>query len=283
MIIKKVLLASDFSEASLQLIDRISEFKPLGLEEVILVHVVDVGIPMTTVNVFQTYDEEILKKQKESIEVLDLKVTVMVPLGFPASEIVRIAEEEKVSLITIASHGKGIIQRLFLGSTTTDVIRTSTVPVLVEKRSSVDKDSLVMKKSLFKKVLLPIDFSEYSQRVLDEIKDLPQLVEELILISVIEKAYNDQELQKAMTKNEARLNQIKQDFEGLGFRTRIMIYQGSASTSIIDVAEEEDVSLIVMATRGEGLIKELLLGSTAHAVARRSSKPLLLIPLSRIQ
>lgn len=281
MIVKKILLASDFSEASLQLIDRISELKPLGLEEVVLVHVVDIGVPTGTTNLFRTYDEEILKKQKESIQALDMKVTEIVPIGFPATEIVRIAEEEKVSLITIASHGKGIIQRLFLGSTTTDVIRTSPVPVLIEKRSPINKDASVIDNGLFKKVLLPIDFSDYSQRVVDGIKDIPQLVEELILVSVIEKAYNDQDLQKAMAQNESRLNQMKQELQDIGFKTRVMIYQGSASANIIGVAEQEDVSLIVMATRGEGLIKELLLGSTAHAVARRSKKPLLLIPFSQ--
>lgn len=64
----------------------------------------------------------------------------------------------------------------------------------------------------------------------------------------------------------------------MGLKVKYRVGQGSASRNIIEFAEQEDVGLIFMGTRGEGMIKNLLLGSTAHAVARRAKRLLLLMP-----
>lgn len=44
------------------------------------------------------------------------------------------------------------------------------------------------------------------------------------------------------------------------------------------LADEEDATLIVLTTHGKGSIKNLLIGSTAENLLRRSLNPVLLIP-----
>jgi nucleotide-binding universal stress UspA family protein len=48
--------------------------------------------------------------------------------------------------------------------------------------------------------------------------------------------------------------------------------------AIIDAAEQHDVSLIVMGTRGNTGIRSLLLGSVSHDVAHRAHRALLIVP-----
>ena len=185
-------------------------------------------------------------------------------------------------MIAVASHGGGIVNQIFLGSTTTDIIRTSPIPVLVEKYKDVDKATCCpISQNKFKKVLLPLDFSAYSEKVLDQIINASDFIEEVILLSVVEGAHNDEALHKAIHEKEQKLEAAKEDLLKLGLMVKTMVRQGAASANIAEVAEQENATLIVMATRGEGLIKELLLGSTAHSVARRSNRPLLLIPSPR--
>ena len=52
----------------------------------------------------------------------------------PFREILRVEEEENVSLIVIGSHGKSNIEEMLLGSVSENVVRKARGPVLVVKR-----------------------------------------------------------------------------------------------------------------------------------------------------
>jgi nucleotide-binding universal stress UspA family protein len=54
-------------------------------------------------------------------------------VGAPYREIVDEAEESKVDLVLLATHGRGEIHRLLVGSVADRVIRMATCPVLTVK------------------------------------------------------------------------------------------------------------------------------------------------------
>ena len=203
----------------------------------------------------------------------------MVSVGFPASEIVNTAQHEDVSLILISSHGESILTDIFLGNTTADVMRTSTVPVLIEKGWIKDQSTYkTASKNKFRKVIVPVDFSKCSNHTLDLLKGMHDIVEEVVLVSVIERSNDFKQLEQMKADINDKLAEIKSEPEISEFTTDIYIGVGSASENILKVADEKGVSMIMMGTRGTGLIKGLLFGSTAEAVARRAKIPVLLIP-----
>ncbi len=55
------------------------------------------------------------------------------PQGDPFKEIIRVAEEEDVSVIVIGSHGRTDIVEMLLGSVAEKVVRKAKRPVLVVK------------------------------------------------------------------------------------------------------------------------------------------------------
>ena len=57
--------------------------------------------------------------------------------------------------------------------------------------------------------------------------------------------------------------------------------EGVPSEEIKRLAEIEKVTLIILTARGKGIIRELLLGSTAENVLRKTTKPVLLIPAEK--
>ena len=61
-------------------------------------------------------------------------VKVGIERRIPLREILRVEEEEGVSVIIIGSHGKTNIEEMLLGSVSEKVIRRSQKPVLVVKR-----------------------------------------------------------------------------------------------------------------------------------------------------
>jgi nucleotide-binding universal stress UspA family protein len=279
MVIKKILLATDFSPPAQQLVECISEFKSWGLEEVVLLHVIDVRSPGGSSISLQAQDQTMLERNKSQLEAMGFRVKSIFQIGFPAQEIVYTAQQEKVSLIAITSHGGGFIKQIFLGSTTTDVIRLSDIPVLVEKFKDMDMEACKpVCQNKFKKILVPLDFSVYTYKLLAQVKAAAPLLNEVILFSAVERAGNEKEWLKLRSEKEQRLEEAGKELQYLGLKIKVRVAQGSASRNIVEIAEQEDVGLIFMGTRGEGIIKNLLLGSTAHAVARRSKRSLLLMP-----
>jgi len=61
--------------------------------------------------------------------------------------------------------------------------------------------------------------------------------------------------------------------------TELLVHEGDdVPQAILDEAERSGVDLILLGSRGAGLLAGLLFGSVAQEVARRTRKPLLLVP-----
>jgi nucleotide-binding universal stress UspA family protein len=76
--------------------------------------------------VAELLDEQVAELKKRGIACRGLSV-----LGAPHLRIANVAEQEKVDMIVLGSHGRNALGRLMLGSVAERVSRTSSVPVLV--------------------------------------------------------------------------------------------------------------------------------------------------------
>ncbi|ADI31273.1 universal stress protein [Staphylothermus hellenicus] len=147
---QKILYTTDFSKASEKALDYVIKLKGAGAEEVIILHVVDISTleayediyslkGMSSNQIIETIKNEIKKKLEgieEKIRAQGLKTKVLVRIGKSYKEIVKVAEEENVSLIVIASIGRGVkwgVFDVFLGSTAGKVVARAKRPVLVVK------------------------------------------------------------------------------------------------------------------------------------------------------
>ena len=59
----------------------------------------------------------------------------------------------------------------------------------------------------------------------------------------------------------------------------IIVTRGNPAEEILEQAEKINCDIIVMGTHGHGAIEDVLLGSTARRVVRRSKKPVLVVRL----
>jgi nucleotide-binding universal stress UspA family protein len=60
----------------------------------------------------------------------------------------------------------------------------------------------------------------------------------------------------------------------------LTVTSGSAHEAILRVADERDVSLIVMGTHGRSALARAILGSVADRVVRQAKVPVVLVPLA---
>lgn len=62
---------------------------------------------------------------------------------------------------------------------------------------------------------------------------------------------------------------------------RLVMSNGPPVLAMLDVAEREDVDLIVVGRHGSSKGSGMLLGSTSHQLAERSDRPVLIVPFAR--
>ena len=144
---EKILYPTDFSDASKKALDYVKQLKEAGTKEVVILHVIDLreigSILRQSPGAFDLHAveqklEQEAKKEMKPIEA-ELKksgfdVKARIETGIPFADILRVEEEEGVSVIVIGSHGKSCIEQMLLGSVSEKVVRKSNKPVLVIRR-----------------------------------------------------------------------------------------------------------------------------------------------------
>ncbi len=139
--IKKVLCPTDFSEAAGQGVAAGADLAARYQAEVYLVHVVPVvpSLPpdpnyLLAVPEYEralhVEAERQLEKQAAELEATGLVVHTRIGHGSAGTEIVRLAAEEDVDLIVIATHGATGWQHAMFGSVAEKVVRLAQRPVL---------------------------------------------------------------------------------------------------------------------------------------------------------
>jgi nucleotide-binding universal stress UspA family protein len=139
--LKRILLPTDFSDSATRAYAYGVSFAREFDAELLLLHVVEnltVGyasdlFPVPMAEVFEEisgYARAELLKLAEDARGRGLAVRELVVQGKPSAEIVRVAREEKVDLVVLGTHGKGMLDKALFGSTAERVIRRAPCPVL---------------------------------------------------------------------------------------------------------------------------------------------------------
>jgi nucleotide-binding universal stress UspA family protein len=102
-----------------------------------------VDVPSAAVLDWYTQQKPLLESQLDDfvkIYLAGCKVKTLFREGEPASEIIRVANEEKADLIMISTHGYGPFRRFLLGSVAAKVLSDSHTPVLTAAHVEVPPD-----------------------------------------------------------------------------------------------------------------------------------------------
>ncbi|HEX5818550.1 MAG TPA: universal stress protein [Gemmatimonadales bacterium] len=75
-----------------------------------------------------------------------------------------------------------------------------------------------------------------------------------------------------------RLQEHAKVLRDVGIEATPLLVRGPTADTILGEAAKLEVDLIVMATHGHGAMFDILVGSISHAVLRRSTIPVLMVP-----
>ncbi len=181
-------------------------------------------------------------------------------------------DQYNISLMIMASHGKGLWASTFRGSSTFNAVRAIDVPTLIVKGDYNCTDYL-------NRILLPTDFSRRSLIALNFIRNLRDSVGEVLFVYVMEGIRGEDEIKESKGIAEDMLTELCNEMQSFGISARYIIADGgAASKEICRLAEEENCSLIITGKTGAGPIKGLLMGSTAQNILLNAGRTLWVMP-----
>lgn len=144
-----------------------------------------------------------------------------------------------------------------------------------------------------KKILIPVDFSEFSERAIEEGKIMAkQFGSNVVLLYVVGKRVSSERFGKKdqmpqwvdpFTEDEKvdsrkALNVYKESFGDMKDKVEVLILHGSTADEIIKTINNTDVDFVIMGSHGIGsALYRTLLGSTTNKVTHHSQKPILVV------
>ena len=265
----KMLVATDFSKSSAFLDSHIEALGQIGVKDVTLLHVMDEPDADTSDSEGRRSALKKLGAWKRKLEEKDFVVEAFLRWGDPAIEINIMASEEKVDLILLSSIQRHYIKRALLGSVSLQLAKIATCPVLVVKEEAPSWQTEDF--NLFKKALIPTDFSLASLTPLDLIRTMRNFVEEVVFVHILED-------KKDREHSEVALTELVEELEEFGIKAVYYIVKGSPAKGIIKTAENIGASMVLLPKTGDGVVKSLLVGSTTQKVAVELEIPVMMIP-----
>ena len=134
-----------------------------------------------------------------------------------------------------------------------------------------------------KKAILATDLSKAAEVLLQCTEQYKALgIEHITLFHALGISYMNFSGYTFLDHTKARLEEVKKQLESSGFKVDIVIKEGLPYHELVDFGKENPDHLIILASRGMGFMKGVLLGSTADQVIRRSKNPLLLIQCDEV-
>lgn len=210
--------------------------------------------------------------------------------GHVAAAIGRYVDEEKVDLLVMTTHGRGGLQRAWLGSTADSLLRRLMIPLLMvrpsEETREIDADAAVE----FRKVLAALDGSRTAERALQDAIDLGIAGDAAVVLAHVLQPpitayspYIPHAAQITREEVEARREGMERYLREVA-RTRWLAGRTvmretrvdyHAAHAILELAHRNDADLIVLGTHGRGGLRRLILGSVADKVIRGTYRPVL--------
>ena len=205
--------------------------------------------------------------------------------GPVAQAIETMVSELEADLLVMSTHGRSGIGRFMLGSNASAALQVASRPVLLLRPDAVPDAFPALTK-----VLTPLDGSGFAERVLPWMQAVARVVDcEFILLAVPEvpepAMYGamadavDDLRQRAEANSQRYLAQLVERLTDLGLRVRPVVGGSRPATAILELAEQEQVDLVMLATRGRGGMDRLVIGSVADRVVHHSTCPVFLLPV----
>ncbi|MBL6966071.1 MAG: universal stress protein [Anaerolineales bacterium] len=230
----------------------------------------------------QTY----LEKVVQDAQAENIPTDYAIRPGFIADAAQSLGHEQNLDLIITTTRGKSGEKHWLSGGVSRKLIQKVNQPILLIQ---VDEEGQAPPPK-FDRILVALDGSIYSERVLPYARAMAQTFNsELILLSVpaVPEPANyhaPAEIVETIRDNaEANmrhfLDAVARSLRDENVEARTIVTGSLPARTIVQVADNENVDLIMSTSRGRGGVDLFMMGSEAQRVVEKTTKPVFMMPI----
>ena len=287
MEIKKLLFVTKFNDLSFNALQSILCLREAGLTHVVFVNVIEREKVSMHRGLGYQKAEELRLRETANIRFIDwaenlfeqgMEVGVYIVVGNLVTQIVDATRKEKADLVVIGHSRKRLVDQLYSGSDITELIRRTSVPVLVYKPPT---DKIDLLDNPFERPLLATDWSTAGKQAEKLLMPLKGVVDNINIIHVADEKDlkgSAMQIQKLRKQTRKKLDSIADRFEDNGIEARAHVYIGEPLEEIERAASDCQSSVIVLGSSSRSAWKERWLGSLPRAIAEDTDYPTLIVP-----
>ncbi|MBX6342900.1 MAG: universal stress protein [Thermomicrobiaceae bacterium] len=240
---------------------------------------------------------DVLQPVVERLAALGVPAEAVVRLGDPRVEIVQEAGAHPHPWIVLASHGRGGLGRLLLGSAVKRVVQTSTCPVVVVRARPAEEQP---ERVSLRRVTVLLDGSALAEQALAPAAALAQAAGGTLRLLRVAETYRDElpphpeeptgplplaPSQREILQQFERMEREAADYlEGVAERLRAEgvdvgweVLSGEPRRQISAYIKLDHPDLVALTTHGHGGIASWLYGSVTDHLLSTSTSPLLVV------
>ena len=288
MEIKKLLFVTKFEELGFDALQSLLSLTKAALNHVVFVNVIERDRVAMHRGVGYKKEEEIRLRERANIRFIDwaedlyeqgMEVGVYIVVGSLVSEVIKAVKKENADLIVIGRSHKSMLEQFYSGSDITEIIRRTSIPVLVYK--PIAENTFALEKP-FERILLATDWSAASLKAVEYLKGLKGIARQIDVTYVAgEKELSGttvMEIQKTRKEKRQKLDEICDILNASGVKARSHVYIGDPVEEIEKAAREHQATMIVLGSSGKPAWVEKWIGSIPKEIAEESIYPNLLVP-----
>lgn len=236
------------------------------------------------------HDVAYMEGLKERLGPSGLELRPALLRGRVGTALAEYVADEGIDLVVMTTHGRGGLQRAWLGSTADSLIRNCMTPILLVRPADDTREIGPDSDHEFRRVLAALDGSDTAETALRDAFEIGVTEDaSLVLVHTVQppvaaaSPYLPHTVQLTQDELTAREDHMRAYLErvadadwlaGRPTEVRVRVDYHPAPT-ILELAEEEDADLIALGTHGRGGLRRLILGSVADKVIRGTHRPVL--------
>lgn len=247
------------------------------------VPVIDSGIEIDGIQTDRTY----LGRTLARVSALGLSATATLLDGPTVSALEQRIQESGADLVVMATHGRGPLERAWLGSVADGLARHTNRPVLMirppDDADALDapRPDLATAAAPLRRILLPVDDVAHARALLDTALAVADTGAAVVLLHVVagsERVDADEVGRRRLLDAVRRsLDDVVETVRTRGHDARLeVIAARDVARCILDVARNERADLVALTTHGQGALSRLVFGSVTDKVLRGASTPILI-------